>query len=299
MLNRRRLLTLVGSGVAMAVCPPAMTEMSEEEGFVDIVGGKLRYFAAGRGETLVLLHKLGGRIQEWRRVIPDLGQHYRVIALDLAGHGQSQMHGPPPFIVRQETVAAQVMGVLEALGAPHPYRFVGSSIGGCVAVVCAAFWPEKVCAVASLGSALGGSVTRADLKKAKADAIAQGQFDEQENPLPRPAAYARRVFGVHEEAIAREQNESRAEAGRWIGPATRGVGLFDYLSALSRVQAPVLLAWGERGGYGRYVTPALERLTNGSEAAIAGSGAFPHEEAPGATSLLLQSFFGEVDCKSK
>ncbi len=329
-MDRRTLFTMTGATAVAAVMKPfaaaaqegapvegsGMTAMeqapqssgveagSRSEGYVDVLGGRLKYLSAGQGETLVLLHKLGGRLQEWRHILPALATEYRVVALDLAGHGQSVMHGPPPFIVTQEAMAAQVMAALDTLELPPPYRFVGSSSGGCAAIVCAALWPTRVAAVASLGSALGGSASREDLRKTAAQAIAAGQFDAAENPLPRPFSYATSVFGTRDPAIAAEQNDSRAQAGRWIAPVSRGVGRLDYLALLPRVTAPVLLAWGERGAdqhqalaggnYGAFVDPALARLPRGQKQLIGDSGAFPHEEAPAATADVVLSFLRQT-----
>ena len=297
MIDRRELLNTFGMGLTALMAGRTLAAddaaPGTSEGLVNVLGGQLHYQTAGAGDTLVLLHKLGGRVQEWRRVMPALAQRYRVIAFDLVGHGQSTMHGPPPYIATQEAVAAQLMAALDELGAPPPYRFVGSSLGGCVAVVCAALWPEQVAAVVSVGSALGGATNRDTMREMAARGIADGQFDSQDNPLPRPFEYAQRAFGLQDRAIAREQNESRAEAGRWISPASRGVGRFDYLAVLPRVSAPVLLAWGERGNYGAFVDEALTRLPKARKAMVSDSGAFPHEEAPEATAELVLSFLDQ------
>ena len=305
MMDRRTLLTMAGATLpailtaraAAAATPGSVGAAGREatEGHVPVLGGRLKYLLAGEGPTLVLLHKLGGRIQEWRRLLPALAARYRVVVLDLAGHGQSEMYGEPPFVVSQEAMAAQVMDALDALGVASPYRFVGSSIGGCTAMVCAALWPERVAAVVSLGSALGGSVSREELQRLAAKAIRDGQFDATENPLPRPLDYARTVFGVEDEQIAAEQNDSRAQAGRWIAPTSRGVGRIDYLALLPRVQARVLLAWGQRGNYGNFVGAALPLLAHGEAIEIADSGAFPHEEAPEKTSEVVIAFIAAAE----
>jgi pimeloyl-ACP methyl ester carboxylesterase len=304
LIKRRTLLS-----VASAAIPAILTSRSlantiagpeggeplvTTEGYVPVLGGRLKYLMVGEGETLVLLHKLGGRIQEWRRMLPALAAHYRVIVLDLAGHGQSEMQGAPPFVVSQESMAAQVMNALDTLEVSLPYRFVGSSLGGCTAIVCAALWPERVAGVVSLGTALGGSVSRDELNASVAESIAMGQFDEEENPLPRPVEYGRRVFGLRDDEIADEQNDSRAQAGRWISPASRGVGRIDYLALLPQVTAPVLLAWGQRGSYGRYVEAALPLLVRGQAKEIEDSGSFPHEEAADTTSQLVIAFFADA-----
>jgi len=296
MIQRRTLLAMIGASVSASLAGGRLTASMAKPsqinaGHVAVLGGQLKYQSVGRGKPLILLHKLGGRIQEWRHISPALAEHYQVIAFDLAGHGESRMQGPPPFIVTQEAMAAQVMGALDTLGIPPPYRFVGSSMGGCVATVCAILWPQQVHAVASVGSALGGSVSLEDLREAAAQAMGvNGHFDEDENPLPRDPKYARDVFGVEDVDIANEQNASRAQAGQWIGPTSRGVGRFDYLSRLPEVATPMLLAWGERGNYGRFVPPALAQLPQAIEEVIPNSGAFPHEEAPDATASAVLSF---------
>ncbi len=295
MIDRRGLLNTVGAGLLAAGMPSTGTRAASPESdpdrFAAVAGGRIHFQQWGDGETVVLLHKLGGWVQEWRRMAPALAERYQVVAIDLTGHGESDMHGPPPFIASQETLAAHTMSALDTLGVPRPYRFIGSSLGGCVAMVCAALWPDRVSTVVSVGSALGGAATHAELREAEARAVADGQFDAAGNPQPRPLDYAERVFGVTDRSIAEEQNDSRARAGQWIGPAQRGVGRYDYPAVLPRIGVPVLLAAGERGGYRNYIEPAAALLPDATEAIVAGSGAFPHEEAPEATLDLVNEFF--------
>lgn len=44
----------------------------------------------GAGKLLLLIHGAGGSLHCWRDLAPLLAQHYRVISLDVAGHGFSQ-----------------------------------------------------------------------------------------------------------------------------------------------------------------------------------------------------------------
>ena len=44
---------------------------------------------SGHGETLVLLHGLGASGYTFRRIVPDLARRYRVVTVDLKGHGRS------------------------------------------------------------------------------------------------------------------------------------------------------------------------------------------------------------------
>src|SRR5205807_8705759 len=55
----------------------------------EIGGTTLHWVEAGRGPTLLLLHGLGDTADTWRRVLPELARHHRVVAVDLPGCGTS------------------------------------------------------------------------------------------------------------------------------------------------------------------------------------------------------------------
>lgn len=57
--------------------------------YIDINGLTIRYSEAGEGNTLVLVHGIAGFLEEWEPSMETLCKHYRVIALDLPGHGLS------------------------------------------------------------------------------------------------------------------------------------------------------------------------------------------------------------------
>ena len=54
-------------------------------------GSRLRYYAAGTGPPLVLLHTVRTQLDYFQRVIPLLWDHYTVYALDLPGMGWSDI----------------------------------------------------------------------------------------------------------------------------------------------------------------------------------------------------------------
>lgn len=74
---------------------------------------QLHYKEYGQGEPLLLVHGLGSSIRDWEYQIPVLSQHYRVIALDVRGHGQSDK---PRQRYRIATFAADVAALIEHLG---------------------------------------------------------------------------------------------------------------------------------------------------------------------------------------
>ena len=52
-------------------------------------GCSLHYQEYGHGEPVVLLHGLGSSSQDWELQLPELSRHYRVILMDIRGHGRS------------------------------------------------------------------------------------------------------------------------------------------------------------------------------------------------------------------
>jgi pimeloyl-ACP methyl ester carboxylesterase len=72
------------------------------------------------------------------RPVPPLAERYRVIALDLPGHGRSTRPWTKPLVAGYADVVA---AVLDELGIHEPVRTIGHSMGGCVAAVFA----EKHC----------------------------------------------------------------------------------------------------------------------------------------------------------
>jgi len=94
----------------------------------------------GTGPTVVLVHGLGGSIENWVAVASALSGHARVIALDLAGFGLT----PPGD--RGSTVEANadlVIAVVDELGLA-PVNLVGNSMGGLISLIAATNFPHHV-----------------------------------------------------------------------------------------------------------------------------------------------------------
>lgn len=80
----------------------------------------------GSGDTMVLVHGLGGSLSSWDAVGPRLAQKRRVVAVDLPGFGLS----PPRHDYRLETHTGALVQFIEAL--ETPVILVGNSMGGLV-----------------------------------------------------------------------------------------------------------------------------------------------------------------------
>lgn len=107
---------------------------------IDHRGVSIAVEETGAGLPVVLLHSFLGSSEIWRGQVPALAQHYRVIKIDLRGHGRSDnIEGPFTLYDAVDDVIA----VLDALGIERAV-WCGLSIGGMVAMRGAIRYPERV-----------------------------------------------------------------------------------------------------------------------------------------------------------
>ncbi|MFE0100711.1 alpha/beta fold hydrolase [Streptomyces sp. NPDC059009] len=113
----------------------------DDQSVVDVGDVRLAYRTWGDegGAPVVLLHALGESAADWERVGELLGQEWRVFALDLRGHGESDWPGEYTF----ELMRDDVLGFLDELGLDR-VGLVGHSMGGVVGYLLAQEHPDRV-----------------------------------------------------------------------------------------------------------------------------------------------------------
>ncbi|SDX36148.1 2-succinyl-6-hydroxy-2,4-cyclohexadiene-1-carboxylate synthase [Marininema mesophilum] len=102
------------------------------------------------GEPLIFLHYMGGNEAIWNGVIPFFIENYRVITINLRGHGYSEDRGKGYDF---DTLAEDIALGLDHLGITAAH-FVGSSLGAYVATSFAARWPERCLSLVNSEGAL-------------------------------------------------------------------------------------------------------------------------------------------------
>lgn len=171
------------------------------------------YLDRGRGdETVVLIHGVGMRIEAWAPQIERLAEDFRVVAVDLPGHGFSAPLGQPPqlqnFISWFETLLDEL-----DLG---PVNVAGHSMGALIATGIVAKAPKKVKRVALLNGVHRRSAEARAAVEARADEIVTGCFDR-EAPLGRwfsGAEKATEAYALVQELLATVDAEGYAAAYR-------------------------------------------------------------------------------------
>jgi len=91
--------------------------------------------------TIVFLHGFGGNARQWAHQLTRFSDDFRVIALDLRGHGHSDRPVGPYDV---DTLAADIEDALDTLGVTDPAVLVGHSLGGAAAIELTMRSPRRV-----------------------------------------------------------------------------------------------------------------------------------------------------------
>lgn len=101
---------------------------------------KMYYESTGEGEPLLLIHGLGSSTRDWEFQVPTFSQKYRVITIDLRGHGKTDKPKGP---YNMQMFAKDIAELLEIIGVTSTH-ILGISLGGGIAFQFAVDYPELV-----------------------------------------------------------------------------------------------------------------------------------------------------------
>lgn len=258
----------------------------------------LRYAVeeAGKGEALLLLHGFTGSLATWHGLWPRLAARFRVIAVDLPGHGDSDAPADPARYTMAR-VAADLVTLLERRAA-RPAHWLGYSMGGRLALYAALHHPQAVRTLL-LESASPGLATAAEREQRRAadDALAARierdgvvRFVDQWEQLPLFAGLARLPAAARSEL--RRQRLANSAVG--LANSLRGMGtgaqasLWEQLAAIS---APALLVVGAEDHKFVDINGRMAAQLRAAELrTIADAGHTVHLEQPGAFLATILDF---------
>lgn len=184
----------------------------------------IHYVAAGdpQRELVVLLHPAFGDHTCFSGQIGPLAEQYRVVAIDMIGHGKSQVGGTPGSIADMRAVVAAVM---TQEGHAHAH-LVGVSLGSLIAQDVAAAYPDRIRSLTVVGGYPIGGTSKA-IQRAQSGALLTMLF-LMIISMPRLRRYVARTSTLHPHA--REQFYQSAQS------FTRRS--FRVLSGMDRVMQP-------------------------------------------------------------
>lgn len=125
--------------------------------YIQVHQHRIRYWEQGSGaSTVLLIHGISCSVLEWQHNIAALSARHRVIALDLLGSGLSDL--PLDAAYDMTSQAAFVFAFMDALSIKKVH-IVGNSMGGRIALECAAMQPDRVASLVLSAPAGVGKTT--------------------------------------------------------------------------------------------------------------------------------------------
>ena len=256
-----------------------------------IHGHDVRYRRAGSGEVIVLLHGLAGSSRTWKNVMPQLAEHYDVIAPDLLGHGESAKP------MGDYSLGAMASGLRDLLAMLDVDRatIVGQSFGGGVAMQLSYQHPELVDRLVLVGSGGLGREVSWMLRLLTLPGA------EQLMPLMFPGFVADRgsdmsrflhrrglrlplideMWRAYSSLAGAENRKAFVLTMRGvIEPGGQSVSALDRLYLAGAL--PTLIVWGDNDGIipVEHAYAAHAAIPESRLAVLEGVGHFPHAEAP-------------------
>ncbi|KZE38991.1 2-hydroxy-6-ketonona-2,4-dienedioic acid hydrolase [Bhargavaea cecembensis] len=143
--------------------------------YLDADGIKTRVLESGEGEPLILLHGTGGHIEAYARNIEGLAKHFRVIVVDMLGHGYTDK---PDYPYGIDSYSDHLGAVIRALGLDEVY-LSGESLGGWVAAWFAAHNPgiAKALVLNTPGNVNNNPETMKKLKESTVKAVLEANYE--------------------------------------------------------------------------------------------------------------------------
>lgn len=258
---------------------------------INIHNTDLSFYDSGEGKPIVLIHGFAGSKQYWGKILDELAQSSRVIAIDLPGHGDSQM-GHEHYSI--EDMAKLIKQLLEKLDLDQVTMF-GHSLGGYITLAFAELYPESL-----NGFSLIHSTSNPDSEEAKTarETNAKKVLEEGADSFIR--GLAKKLFSPeNSEANADDINKTIE-----IGLSTSINGIVSALLAmkdrpdrnvvLEKTELPVLLVAGEKD----QIIPPEKTFTvnkaNVKQVLIKDSGHMSMYEQPAELANAMKSFLANI-----
>lgn len=252
---------------------------------------ELSYFDEGEGKPIVLIHGFAGGKLYWEKIIPDLASSYRVIALDLPGHGESGM-GIEKYSI--DDMAVTIKELLDHLELDKVTLF-GHSLGGYITLAFAERFPQCL-----NGFSLVHSTANPDSEEAKAGRESNAKKVQEEGTVSFVEGLAQKLFAPANTEVNARDIVNTVQ----IGISTSIDGLVSALMAmknrpdrnhiLNETDLPVLLIAGEQD----QIIPPEKTFTvkkeNIEQRIIKGAGHMSMYEQPAELVKIMKDFLARI-----
>lgn len=230
----------------------ALQGMSFRQNFIDAGGVKTRVLEAGDGPALIFLHGTGGHAEAYSRNIEAHAEHFHVYAIDMIGHGYSDM---PEVDYGPQTYIDFLRDFVDAIGVKKVF-LSGESLGAQVSAWFAIQHPDRV---EKIVMNTGMLLPPDDL--GRQDFIEFRELTKKATGLPSRDAIRQRLrWLVHEDhsitdelveaRLAIYKQPGRAETVNKIGQASLATLVdenvakqWTHSGLLAQIECPVLVLW--------------------------------------------------------
>lgn len=244
------------------------------------------------GPSVVLLHEIGGALDSWDRVAPQLAKTFRVLRYDQRGFGLSEKTRSPYGI---RALLDDLQHLLTTIDLPPPYHIVSLAASSMLALSYYERAPRRVASLVFCNPAPGVDPSRADAlnrvaKLAEEEgirAILPGMLDKS---YP-PSLSDRETYENY-----RGRYLSNDPVG--FGNAFRMMAQTNLMPLLPAIACPTLVIAG-RQDYIRTVavTQSIAEKIPGSRFEIIDAGHFMPTTSPEALLALLQDFWSGLTAR--
>jgi 4,5:9,10-diseco-3-hydroxy-5,9,17-trioxoandrosta-1(10),2-diene-4-oate hydrolase len=273
--------------------------------YVDISGINVHYVESGEGPAVLLLHGLGTSLITWHRNVDALAAAgYKVLALDLPGHGDSDK---PRHLSYDPVTGAKVIKEFLDTQRVEQVSVVGSSAGGLVVGMFALAHPEKVDRLVFVAS--GGLGRRVCWYLRIMSVPGLGELFYQPK-FQNSIVLSKRIFHQQPPFLAeilpemfrvRNLPGSRQAALRAVRSSINLFGLRKQryiLHQLKKLAKPVMAVWGAQDSIipASHAVEVQQALPNSIVHVMPNCGHWPHmEKAEEFNDLLIRFFRGTLD----
>ncbi len=137
-------------------------------------GTTIFYTDQGKGNPIVFLHGFLENSSMWDTFLPELTKNYRIICIDLLGHGKSECIG---YIHTMHNFSSAVYQVISKLQLEE-ITIIGHSMGGYVGLAFAKAYPKKIKALCLLNSTPEADFEERKQLRIRANTMAKTQFEQ-------------------------------------------------------------------------------------------------------------------------
>lgn len=200
------------------------------------------YLATGQGQPVVLIHGVGLNKEMWGGQIVGLAPHFRVIAYDMLGHGDSPRPAPGTTL---ESYAGQLCELLDHLNLQCA-NIIGFSMGGLVARAFALHHPARLDSLVILNSVFNRSAEqRAGVIERTRQAAEHGPNANAEAALSRWFSREYQAANPAQMAAIRQTLAGNDPQGYLTTYELFATQDMYRVEDLHNIQAPTLVATGE------------------------------------------------------